>query len=409
MSSLAGFTGPTFNTYQGFPSLIPDNEDSYAAEFNAFPYSLIQQETPSWKKVLEVAKDTFNKIEKEFKFYYKIVMKIVKSTHKLIGHAFSETEEKINKLINYLGLASILKAGFILKSFYDDSVELEKCVRIGDTEGIIWKSLDLAIKPFDLGNSILSFGKSLDKIIGISWITLFSFVVAPLSLALLCYETIKSVYNLIMISIELSQMPTSADRAHYLDFRNYLEEKVGVTKAERKKIEAEVQDEYSIIFASLKHKKNSRISLSPKIFVRPREKALETLEREAEKELNKRVEVLKDRKINRLERHIDRKIVAYMKKAKEYVDENPGKDISAEHILSDIRMLTIRKLIFNVGDTLFNIAEVIMSIVSMIIPYLTAVVPLGLSLASTGFSITKNFYQTYGMGNGLHNPEFYPA
>lgn len=406
MNSLSTLSAPSSShLFHGFPSMVNGfhGHVGYGDEIKPFP-SLTHGEPPTWKKVLQVAKETFANIAKEFYKYFKLTTKVLKNILKAITVVFTDTEEKVGKAIAYLGLGSILKAAFNLKSIYDDSIELDNCIKIQDAEGIAWSTMDLLVKPFDIASNLLSFGKSLDKIVGITWIALFSAVVFPLSLALLCYETVKSLYNTIMIGIELSEMPNWDCPDHYAEFSAYLEKKVGVTREERSAIEQEIGEEFLLEFEDLKHPRLPRDAYeaaSPN-----REFAANALDEIKRVELNRRIEVLKDRKINRLGRHTDKKIAAYMLKAKEFIEANPGKDQKAAQALDDLKKMTVRKLILNSGETLFNIADLILTVVSMIFPLLTPILPITLSLANTGFSVGKKFYQEYGMTSGLANPEF---
>ncbi len=405
MNTLSSLSAPTsFHLYNGFPSIVNGfhGHVGYGDEIKPFP-SLTHGEPPTWKKVLQVAKETFANIAKEFYKYFKLTTKIIKNILKVITVLFTDTEEKVGKAIAYLGLGSILKAAFNLKSIYDESLELDNCIKIRDAEGIAWSTLDLLAKPFDIASNLLSFGKSLDKIVGITWISLFSAVVFPLSLALLCYQTVKSIYNTIMIGIEFSEMPNWNCRNQYGEFRTYLEEKIGVTTEERLAIEKEIREEFLLDFEDLKH---LRLPRGPLERVTPARELAESLDAVKRQELNRRIEVLKDRKINRLGRHTDKKIVAYMLKAKEFIDANPGKEQIAAQALDDLKKMTVRKLILNTGETLFNIADLVLTVVYMIFPLLTPILPITLSLANTGFSVGKKFYQEYGLTAGLANPEF---
>jgi len=98
-----------------------------------------------------------------------------------------------------------------------------------------------------------------------------------------------------------------------------------------------------------------------------------------------------------------------MLRTKEFLDENPGNQHTAEKALEDIRKLATRKLILNTGESLFCIVEAIMYLVSMILPALHGAIPLSFSLAKTCFSIGKTIYQDHGMKRGLNNPQFYPV
>jgi len=411
MSTITTLTAPSFQgSKKGYPQLIEpfNGKNGYADEIQEFP-SLIYDEPPTWKKVLQIARETIEKLGKKILKYCKLTVKILKSILKVVVLAYSELEEKVSKAIAFIGLISIIKPVVYSYALYENTKDLDKSIKLKDDWGIAFASFEMLAKPCEIVNGLLSFGKSLNKIMGITWITMFSAVTAPLALGLIIYDTIKSLYKMIMISIEFHQMPKTAVNENYTDFRIYLEKKIGVTPQERQKIEDAIQKKYEIVLHTEK-KSDDPIVILPSLTVNSSRESgvIESLEKKAKKEFNKRIEVIKDRKISRLKRNTDKKIVEYLLNTKDYLEEFPGKQHTAEKALEDIRKLVTRKLTLNVGESVFCVAEAIMYIVSMIFPTISTVIPVSFSLTKTAFSISKTLYQDLAMKRGLNLPQFYP-
>lgn len=415
MSSISSGNFPYYPS--GFHSIVNGfhGHINYGDEIKpSFP-SLVKDKEPSTiKKVLLIGYETLENIAKEFWKYYKITEKVLKTVLKAVKASMTETEEKVNQAIAWLGLSSIISACFNIKSFFSNSIELEKCIKIKDIEGLLWALLELIKEPFDFASNLISFGKSLDKLIGITWIALFSVVTSPLSLALSCFDTIKSIYDTVMIAIEYSEMPNWDASDSSLKFKEYLNRKLGVTENELKQIEKEVLEDYKLEIKNSKYQRDATNSSvknwenAPLYQSEPRADP-DNLQISMERDLAQRVQIVKDRKRKILQRHTDKKIVSYMLEAKRFIEESPGKDHKAETALEDLKKMTARKIALNSSDTFFSIANITISVVAMIFPLLHPAVQISFSLAKCGFSIGKKFYQEYGLTSGLVNPEFLRA
>src|SRR5690606_34951062 len=89
-------------------------------------------------------------------------------------------------------------------------------------------------------SSFLSFVETLHKLEYIPWVTGLSLIALPLSVGLLCYDTVKSTYNLIILAVQFQRMPSSVDSDTIEQLKEYLEQQIGVTQREREQAERSV-------------------------------------------------------------------------------------------------------------------------------------------------------------------------
>jgi len=331
------------------------------------------------KKIKKTANQLFKDIKK---FWEKVGKKIIKS-FKIVLQSTAlfvndEVLKKIKNLIIILGLTSLVSLGFEIADLVDDCKDLKKDVKLKDYEGIAWSSANIVSDFLGIVDTLISCGTTLDKLIKIPFIALFSIVTFPISIALLTYDTIHSVYKLIRSSIEFHQLPKSVKGERGVEnFIDYLNVKVGITEKERIAIENSVNEKYGIINLGAKHNGNLNPvvlkidavmngTLKVEIFntinfdadrmikLLPKKNELPTAKRlvgantevdesnkiqleealknfavankklgeatkkldDANKEIKRKIKILKSRKINQLSRNVDNRIAKYMRNAR---------------------------------------------------------------------------------------------
>lgn len=361
------------------------------------------------KRIGTVAIKAINTLEKTVWKFIKEAAKICKSALKITVYVNDRLENKISKVITYLGLLSGIKLIFAAKGLYTDAEELKRCIVLKEGEGITLNLINVLSLPFDIASSILSFANTLHKLGAFSWLPLFSIVALPLSAGLLLYQTIRGLYDLGMLGFEFSQMFKEINNENFTDFRIYLDKKIGITDEERRKVEMEVGSKHECILRSSKDGKRSDIHIPLEIFDKSPSSDLNpdtvdqiiALEDKAEKEIKRRIKVIKSGKINRMKRHTDSKIVDIMLYIRKHLKNNPADMLNARKALSDIRKLSIRKIVLNSIESLFNLGELTMFGAELALPTVMTVPLLSFSLAKSCVSAAKTAYKSFAMHRGL--------
>lgn len=381
------------------------------------------------KKSILIARIILGDFADEFIRYYKLGVKILNTILKVVVLNYSELAEKVGRVVASIALFTLsLKFIVQLKSIYMDSKRFERNYRLSDREGIVASFAAMVIKPFEIIDGILSLGKSLNTLYGLTWIQLFTLATTPIAVALLCYATISRIYKALMIGLEFSELPhINSDRKKFtpensVEVINYLQKKVGITPQEREKIEIDTIQRYKIVLREKgsdqssiqKNSKREKVEKqTDELFktsnLNPKLDQLETL---ANDHFRREIKLLKQRKINRLKRRIDKKTVKYMKTAHQFFNNSDNSQAALKKTFKtyhDIKKLVIRRTVFNVGKMLFSVAKVIAYIASLFFITLNPVIPFLLTLSSTAFSIFKHVFTYQRMNHGLKNPEFYGA
>lgn len=374
--------------------------------------------------IFNAVKKTFGTTLNPFIIYYKLSVKVLRSGLKIVVVLYSEMAEKVGRVIASVALCSVsLKFLFHIRSFYNYSKKLEHNYRLSDKEGMAWSAAELLVKPLFIANGFLTFGKSLQTLYGITWIQLFSIAVTPIALGLLCYSTIRRLYRTLMLINEYFHLPThiNADyqkfsEENYIEMVSYIKNKVDVTEKEMEEIREETLQRYKIIVKEKPFQEEFLISPEEKpcgeIFKPTKNHPqLDELEKLANDHFKREIKLLKSRKINRLKRRTDKRIVKYMM-ATNWLISSPSSDtVKKEKVfaaLQDIKKLTIRRLVFDIGKTFFNSMEIGVYFVPGYFPAIITQNPLTITLSKTAFSIFKHIFIDKRMNYGLKNPEFYP-
>lgn len=246
-----------------------------------------------------------------------------------------EQNLKVLRVIKALGLAVIINAILTLSRLPEQIEEFVKNISLKDIEGIFLKGLDLISNPADALDSITSFVNTLSAIEAIPVIGFFSIIALPLGITLLSYKILKVSYQLVhlgMIKHQTIKKVSTADDIGKL--KAYLEKKLTVTAAEKK----EIQNKHGI------------------------------------EDLEKRIELLKSRKINQLTRRTDKKIVNLMQNLLNHINNNENDLETANHALSDMHTLLNRKITYQGIGLGADLGYLAVSICSIAFPVLVPAV-----------------------------------
>src|SRR5690606_18919288 len=124
-------------------------------------------------------------------------------------------------------------------SQYPDAVKgLLKNVELRDIEGAILSGFSLVISPLDMLDSTMTFAGSLAGIGAVPVITVFSLISLPVALTLLGYGTFRGIYDSVKLGQNLGRLPSKVSKDALDALRTHLEKLLTVTAAERGKIQA---------------------------------------------------------------------------------------------------------------------------------------------------------------------------
>lgn len=333
-------------------------------------------------------------------YYQKIGLKIVKITLKIVVQTCAETAKKVERVIIGVALWSIsLKLFFQIPSLYEKTKKFEKSLRTKNSGAIGWALLELAVKPFQILNSLLSLGNAVHKLVELNWLQLFQFAVTPLQIFCLSYRLFKRVHKICILILEYRELVLITEQKGLVE---YLNQKIGTTTDEIERVEEEVNREWNVEFHAQKEQIQNEIN-------QPIQKQ-GLFEERAQASFLEKVRTIEALKVSRLKRHVDKKIVSFMKEALAHLSQN-RETISRQDkalILKDIKKLFLRRAMLDAGNALFIIAQVVAQIASEVFLLLNPLFFLVFSIAKTAFSTFKFLYMERKLGSGLHKSEFFP-
>ena len=317
------------------------------------------------QKIRKLAFNLFSKIFTKFKELWEDYGKKIVDGEKIILKATllfanDETISKIKHCITYLGLTQLINLILDVINLKERHNKFKSEILVNDKEGITWSAVNLVKDYFELTERLVSIGTTFEKLnfFNLPFISLFSMVSLPLELTLLTFNTVDNIYKLIKNSIELHSLTKLITKKRRTEnIIHYLDSKVGITEKEITDIVNSVYKECGIIHIGDKHlygpspfdskpdafatkqlsekftltaiaEKNDPLSRkkSPPPYIeilglnKPIDSQKTKLQQEAQKEVKRRIKVLKARKLNRLERNSNRKIVNYMLNARVHIN-----------------------------------------------------------------------------------------
>ena len=234
-------------------------------------------------------------------------VQVVRRSIQISARVIPRFEDKMLRVFSSLGLISGISALLTLSKYPESVNSFSKNLSLQDIEGAVLSGCSLIINPLDMLDSAITFSNSLAAIGVVPVVTVFSTLGLPIALTLLGYATTKGLYDSIQLSCHLNQLPSKASSESIPKLLNILENKLTVTNSERKAIE--------------------------KRYVKDPERA------------KRRIEILQDKKINKLTRQTDQKVVAKMSEMLDEIRNGPGNLNALNSTLFQTRTLMKRKLV----------------------------------------------------------------
>lgn len=331
--------------------------------------------------------------------YQKLGLKIVKVSIKVTLHFCSELTEKVEKALIGIALWSIsFKLFFEIPALYEKSRKFEKSLRTRDSGEIAWAAFDLAMKPCKVLDALLSLGKSVNKLFEITWLQLFQIATTPLSILCLSFKFLKRVYKITFLIIEYRQLIHITEDTLVA----YLNEKIGITVSEGEELGLQAGEHWKVDFNEQKIESEEEETNG--------EQKKGIFEKAAKSEFRESSERLQSLKIHRLSRRVSKRIVSFMRNAKNHLALQKGvSKTELNLVLCDIRKLFLRQTVMDTGKALIVVAQVVFEVAALVFNFYNITFQLSFSVAKTLFSTFKILYIEKRMRVGLKKPEFYPV
>lgn len=351
------------DSHSGIPQpILPDNSN-----------------TPSitWKKVGDVVKKVFDFFENVvWKYIQQIVGNLAKRVLKVISLTCTELAGKLSPIITRLGIVSAVSLILTLKGIPKSVESLIQKINLHDHEGTVFSALSLALTPLDALDSLITTMEALTAFGVVPQIAFFSLIGLPLAIGLSCYGAIKSVYDLIVNSIELHFIPKTLTAENREEVQIYLEKKIGITSEESMNIHKRLESQK------------------------------EQLGDEYETQLKREFDLVKDRKRSIFTRHTDVKVYQIMQKLHKELQKPKINLTDANLALKDVKTIMVRKIGWSSAAAATNIALSASLITAAAFPLISPfALPCVLGVRGL-VSVAKHHFEHVWMYKGLNVPEY---
>ncbi|CCB90567.1 putative membrane protein [Waddlia chondrophila 2032/99] len=302
-----------------------------------------------WKKV-----DTlFTKFRDVLWSYIRNSYQIARRGMKIIAIKIPKFQPKMLKAIAALGLAHAVNAVLILSQYPSDIKKFLQNLSIHDIEGLVLSGFSLLTTPLSALDSAITFFESASTLKLFPVVTAFSVIALPIAITLLGYASIRGIYDLINKGIQKHQIPKEVKTMRDLrKLREDLEKKLRVTLEEQNKIEE-------------KYSGNSE-------------------------KIQRKIEILRTKKINKVKRHTDEKILKIMTQLLDQLEK--GSNLTkTNQKLSDIHLLMNRKITVGVIGTASNIAMLTTLAIAIVFPISALAIPT-IALIKHTINISQQLY-----------------
>ncbi len=317
---------------------------------------------------------TWKKVDQYFATFRDVLWSYIKNSYqiarrgmKIVAVKIPRFEPKMLKAIAALGLAHAINTALILSKYPSTVKSFLQNLSIQDIEGVVLSGISLIMNPLDAVDSGITFLTSATTLGLFPVVTVFSIIALPIALALLGYGSLRGVYDLVRLGIHKHQSPKQVKTMEEIQkLKLSLEKKLRVTALEQSKIESKYRGD-------------------------------------AEK-IDRKIEVLKARKINILTRQTDKKVVNVMTNLLSQLENEPDNLTEINGTLSDLHSLMNRKITVGVIGTCANIAMFTTLAAAAAFPISSLAVPV-VALVRHAIVMGKSIYMNHFYTAGLKNPE----
>lgn len=278
----------------------------------------------------------------------------------IISEAHRELRDKLDAVIEKMGILSCISCLFSLISIPSSVLNLIEHIQLRDAEGIALSAATLFRTPVECLDSLSSFMVALTALGAIPMIAFFGMVAFPLAIGLTAYDLLRGLYELVRSSIEYHSMPKTADLDRLRELSSYLDKKLGITAPEL----ADLEEKYA---------------------------ALKNAPAKHQEKIAEDVQILKDRKRNQIIRRTDEKIYALMCRLQEHLKNNPQDVAGANTTLKQMNTRMIQKISFNSVECALNAAYLTTLALAVLMPVSAIAVPIVGAIRSS-FTIGQHLY-----------------
>lgn len=273
---------------------------------------------------------------------------------------------KLNRVIASVGLLAGLDLLITLDKYPEKLETFLKNIGLNDVEGILLSTISsFVIEPCGALSSLITFVSSIVSLGSFPTVVFFGLIAQPLGLILTGYSALKGIYDLVFLIVHWIKIPSKDQGLEKL--KTYLNVQTGITEKEIEKITAKYPEDSE-----------------------------------------KKITLLKAKKINILSRQTDKKIVTIMINLQAHLERNPDDEDTAQKALKDIHTLMRRKVVVNTLSTLAAVALKVVMFAALFFQLSPIVTPV-VGLVKGSISVGKHFYENYGFDRGLNCPEFLKA
>lgn len=264
-------------------------------------------------RVCNAAKKTFDFIENKLWDYTKNVAGELKFSLLLAKDVLkAKIPENIGSIFGkascYLGMASAISLAYTVKNFPGTVEKAIKNYNLKDVEGSIFATIGIAMDILDATSSTASTNSALNRLGAMGKIGFLDSISSSLGIILLTYFGSKGFYDAGRQGWQLFKMPKEVSEDSLEDVKRYLDRKT------------------------------------------------EVIHRAQRGDLSERdIQVIKGRKLNRLERRTDKKVVALMQNLRAHLVENPDDVATTNLALQDMRTLMKRKITVGCASSSANL------------------------------------------------------
>lgn len=305
-------------------------------------------------KITKLAKSVFNFLEDRVWPYMKQGAACIKNSLKLAVIKCPKFKLRYGQAIAGIGLLSAVSFFLILKSIPGSVENFLKNLSLRDHEGVAQTMIGIIMSPVDAMDQLGTFINSLSTLEAIPTIGFFSMIALPLVFAMLSYGAAKATYDIVRSGIHLHQMQKEVTNENLDGLKKYIKEQIGMTREEYKKI----REKYPF------HQDQIR-----------------------------EITILKDRKVNILARHTDKKVVNIMKNLQKHLEENPNDAKTADKAVKDMRKLTKRKIVLDAIGLGFTVTMLTSLVVSTLTGLVPAVVAPMILIGKAVWGVSKHVYK----------------
>jgi len=339
------------------------------------PTPVRDKKTNAWNEIQIIAFQIFNFLENVFYTYAREANNIAKRTIKVITVACSDLHAKLSPVIAKMGILSAISCLLSLKAIPSHVQSLIEHIKLNDGEGMAFSIMSLIVEPLDALDALITTMGSLVAFGVIPTIAFFGLIGLPLAIGLVGYAAFKGLYNVIRCGINLNALPKSLRKGNLENFKNYIEEKIGITAKERERIET-------------KYRTNSG----------------ELNDTAVEKKIKREFKIIKDRKRNILKRHSDAKVYNIMKNLQKHLNSETANLDTANKALRDMKKIMGRKITSGSIGVASNIAFAVTLACSMIFPISALAIPVVAGLRA-GVAFGRHHYEHVWLDKGLELPK----